>query len=159
MSNVLLERRREMSAKKAENPYAGFSFGRIYNGVIYRWGDMTDAGTQGIPKVSPEFPVVGGHVIVYNYHPNGTLPKDVRGTDFGEQSMKGILANGGSETSSGKNGYLGSRCSTPKNTATLSASVVSIIVSTTYSLDDFFLYDRTAGEYIYRGKNVTANSQ
>lgn len=158
MVEELIARRRELMMEQAVNPYEGFTTGRIYNGNVNRWVAVT-SGTQTGSKVSPWFSVIGGHTVVYNYHSQGKLPKDVIGSDYAEQSVKIALSNGNYEGASNKNGYLGGRNTNVKNVCQLASNAVSIICCTCFGLDDFYIYDRTSGEYIYKGKNVTANSQ
>ena len=158
MIDLLLQRRKLLEKEKYINPYEGWYTGRIYNGNILRWSKVTSGTTTGT-KVSPSYPVVGGHTLVYNYDSQARLPKDVNGSDYAEWSMKALTSSGGVWGSVGDNGYNGARNAKVNNTVKLASNIVSIIVCTTFGLDNFFLYDRTAGEYIYRGKNVTANSQ
>lgn len=153
----LLRRRHQLIGKKY-NPYEGWYTGRIYNSYVTKWSAVTD-GTSTGTKVSPVFPVTGGHVLVYNYDSQARLPKDVNKTDYAEQSMKATTDTGANWYGSSANGYNGARNSKVNNTVTLASNIVNIIVCTTFALDDFFLYDRTAGEYIWRGANVTANTQ
>lgn len=158
MIDLFVARRRLMGKEKYINPYEGWYTGRIYNGNVSRWSPVNSGTTTG-KKVSPAYPVTGGHVVVYNYDSQARLPKDVNNSDYAEQSMKAFTSSGGAWGSVGANGYNGARNTKVKNVVTLASNITSMIVCTTFGLDDFFFYDRTAGEYIYRGKNVTANSQ
>lgn len=140
-------------------PYDGWSFGRIYNGTVSRSSNVT-TGTSGGVKISPKFPCVGGHTIVYNYDSQGREPKVVFGSDYGEQSMKLYNSSGSNPTGSSSTHNLGARTGTSiTNVAQLPSDAAYFEVATTYSVDNFYIYDRTSGKYIFKGKNITANSQ
>lgn len=157
MSSELMLRRREMMSK-ADNPYEGFTYGRIYNGNIQRSNTPIYGKKQWL---SPAYDVsaLSGHSVVYNYNAQAKLPKDFWGIDYAENSCKCVLQNGSNMAASNTNGYNGARNSAVKNTVLLPTNAKTFVAATTFDLDDFFLYDRTAGVYIYRGKNVTADSQ
>ena len=140
-------------------PYDGWTFGRIYNGSVNRGSNVT-TGTSGGSKISPKFPCVGGHTIVYNYDSQGREPKVVQGSDYAEQSMKLYNSSGSNPTGSSSTHNLGARTGTSiTNVAQLPSDAAYFEVATTYSVDNFYIYDRTSGKYIFKGKNITANSQ
>lgn len=147
---VFAARRRAMS-KKEVNPYEGFTYGSLYILNVYRGNPAN--GVSGGSKLSPlyEIPDIGGHTLAWNYNADGKVPKDYHNTDYGQASLMEYDNNGTSSFT----GRIGGVLAVKK----LNTNTVKFIVATTYPLDDFFLYDRTAGKYIYRGKNVTANSQ
>lgn len=157
MVNEMIRRRTGILQKKV-NPYEGWTYGRIYNGRVTRNTAVT-VGTSTGSKVSPSFAVTGGHTLVYNYDSQGRYPKDIMGSDYGEWSMMATRSSGYTWGGNGDNGYNGARDNKVKKVVKLASDIVSIIVCTMFGLDDFYLYDRTSGEYLYRGKNVTANSQ
>lgn len=156
--NELLMRRRLLMGKSAPNPYEGFTYGRIYNAQVRR---STTPINGKIAWVSPEYDVSSraGHVLIYNYHTPSLLPKDFWNSDYAEQSMRLKLSDNSNWSGSRYNNYNGARNNNVTNTMTLPTNPGVLVVATTYELADFYLYDRTAGEYIFRGPNVTADTQ
>lgn len=151
-------RRRLLMGKSAPNPYEGFTYGRIYNNNVRRSSTPLNGK---IAWVSPEYDVSSraGHVLIYNYRTPATLPKDFWSSDYAEGSMLLKLSDNSNWAGSKYNNYNGARNNKVTNTMTLPSNPGILVVATTYELADFFLYDRTAGEYIFRGPNVTADTQ
>lgn len=156
--NELLMRRRLLMGKSAPNPYEGFTYGRIYNYRLTRSNTPIYGREQW---VSPEYDVSSraGHVLIYNYHTPAMLPKDFWSSDYAEGSMLLKLSDNSNWAASKYNNYNGTRNNKETNTMTLPTNPGILVVATTFELADFYLYDRTAGEYIFRGPNVTADTQ
>lgn len=133
--------------------YTGFKYGRIYNNNVTR----SDSPINGkVQYISPAYDMTGrdGHVIVYNYRDPATLPKDFWGSDYSERSMKVILSDSTTWSGSSANNYNGARNSNITNTFTLPSNPSTLTVATTFDLDDFYIYDKTAHEYIFSGVNI-----
>lgn len=152
--NELLMRRRLLMGKSAPNPYEGFTYGRIYNSQVRR---STTPINGKIAWVSPEYDVSSraGHVLIYNYHTPAMLPKDFWSSDYAEGSMRLKLSDNSNWSGSKYNNWNGARNNKVTNTMTLPSNPSILVVATTYALADFYLYDKTAEEYIFRGLNVT----
>ena len=142
------------------NPYEGFVWGEIYNGMVRTSNNdilTTPKGYKG-SFLCPLTPITVGHTYKYFYHPT-YVPKQYHDSDFGQQSyavikynkasMSSIVLYGGGDRVSGK------------ITITISnANATHLrVCGTIENLDDFYLYDATDGVYIYKGKNVTADTQ
>lgn len=134
--------------------YVGFFYGRIYSSTA-TVNSVVLSGTATGSKISPIYQCVAGHVIAFNYDPQGRTPKDAMGSDYGECSM--IQYNSSGNKVSGS--FDGGRTAAVKHVATIASTATTFRVTTHFALDDFYIYDRTDGVYIFKGKNITETSQ
>lgn len=134
------------------NPYKGFNFGNIYLYETYvRRNRQLTVPVNDESWVTPMFPVVADHTIVWIYNEDGLVPKQVMGSDWAEVSS--CFFDESYNQISGKGG----RSARPIVVVPTGAAYA--VFASTVEPEDFYVYDRTANEYILRGSNVTANSQ
>ena len=143
--------------------YAGFVWGKIY-----KWDTWVKTNNKPISDtsqvyyngsyVTPFFPITANHTYVYPYNVDDKIPKDVHGTDYGESSCAAYSAmTTYSDKSAQLNAY-GGRVNGIKVVIKITSGVAAVFCSTVPK-EDFYIYDRTEGVYLFKGENVTAISQ
>lgn len=134
---------------KADNYYEGFFRGWLYSSSMTRRGsikdDLTNLSGRETLFVSRLFPVTAGHRITFSHVFDG---KEVA-NDYAYRMASFYNENGGQVSGVGaRTGYR--NFNIPSDTGITQARFSNFITN----LDDFYVYDVTAGEYIMKGKNV-----
>lgn len=144
----LLDRRRLLMSPKADNYYEGFFRGWIYGSTMTRRGsikdDLTNLTGRETLFVTRLIPITAGHSITFSHTFNGrTLAND-----YGYNMASYYDANGSYVGSVGSRGDSYKTRTVPSNVTQVRFSNIIPI------LDDYYVYDNTAGEYVWKGKNV-----
>lgn len=152
-------RRRALIGKEAQSDlYAGFVWGQIYKyGQWVKTNNKPISDTSQVyyngSYVTPFFPITANHTYVYPYNVDNKIPKDVQGSDYGEASCVAYNAmTTYSDTSAQLNVY-GSRTNGRLSVIKITSGVAAVFCSTVPK-EDFYIYDRTDGVYLFKGENV-----
>ena len=163
MVEELIRRRQMLIGDAAVDPYAGFVWGRIYkysqwvrtNGISI--SDTSKVYYKG-SYVTPFYPITANHTYVYPYNVDNKTPRDFQGSDFAEASCVAYSAMTTYSNRSAQLNTYGGRADGIKAVIKITSGVAAVFCSTVPK-EDFYIYDRTEGVYLFRGKNVIANSQ
>lgn len=171
MSVELLKRRREMMAvgEPVVNPYAGFEIRyfkknanateydtsttfystRVNNDYVAVPYDPNEEYDTPTFYFSPEFPLISGHVYKFSQLVNGCSLGDCA-----KSCGQVYDSNGSCVTCFQRGGSLVNYKFTAGDNY-----ITVVFCDYVTNIDNLFLYDQTAGEYVHRGANVTADSQ
>lgn len=167
IGHMLLYRHNKLgNGAKVDTMYANYPRIKMYYGALIY---TTRQISSGVPvsdystndnhksKVSEIFEVNLNHTYLYNYDDRAWNPAAAESNKQGYvdarvRSRAGYDSNGAGLWSQGQSS--GGQVQQSVRPASLNRNTQYMCVSTTFNLDNFYIYDQTAETFIYRGKNV-----
>ena len=167
IGHMLLYRHNKLgNGAKVDTMYANYPRIKMYYGVLVRTNrrifngvPVSDYGINDNhkSKISEIFEVNPNHTYLYNYDDRGWNPAAAESNKPGNvdatiRSRAGYDSIGAGLWSAGQSS--GGQVQQSVRPASLDRNTQYMCVSTTFNLDNFYIYDQTVETFIYRGKNV-----